>query len=268
MTAQVSSADARGAAASAGLGSLAGFGSLFRRELHEWRRARRTWIVPIVTTLFMLGSSVNGWLQANFRPTDGSEGIANPILDPMSNFVGAVGTQIFSLAAIFAVASLLVAERESGTLAWTASKPVSRSAIWLAKFTSSSVVLWVLAGMIPLAITIALLVVLYGPLPLTAVAAAALGIGMSVVLYVAVTLAAATVVTNQAGVAAIGIAVVFLPQLMGLFVPAEFLPGSILQWALMAANGSPPGIVTPLVWGITVAALIAFSIYRMERLEL
>lgn len=268
MTAQVSAPQTTAAAATPSIGPLAGFGALFRRELSEWRRARRTWVVPIVSALFMMGASVNAWLQANFRPTDGSGGIPNPVLDPMSNLVGAVSTQIFALAAIFAVMGLLVVERESGTLGWTASKPVSRAAIWLAKFSSSSLILWIVAGLLPLAATVSLLIALYGPLSPVAIVMVALGVGMSVALYVAVALAASTVVTNQAAVAAIAIGVMFLPQLLGLFVPAEFLPGSVLQWSLMTAAGGSPAVVTPLAWLVSLAALIAFAMWRMERLEL
>lgn len=110
--------------------------------------------------------ALNSWLQANVRPADPSQGVQDPIVDPTMNLVGVVSSQVFAVAAIFAVMSLIVAERESRTLAWTASKPVSRSAIWLAKFAVSAVVLWVAAGLIPLAATVALVLALYGPLPL------------------------------------------------------------------------------------------------------
>jgi hypothetical protein len=48
----------------------------------------------------------------------------------------------------------------------------------------------------------------------------------------------------------------------------EFLPQSILQWSLMTAVGEPASIVTLVAWAVTVVALVAFSIRRMERLEL
>ena len=50
-------------------------------------------------------------------------------------------SQIFVVAAIFAVASLIVHERDTGTLAWVASKPVSRGSIWLSKWISSTAIL-------------------------------------------------------------------------------------------------------------------------------
>ena len=256
------------AGGTAGLGLLPGFGGLLRKELTEWRRGRRTWVVFLVSALFMTLSVLNSWLQANVLPADGSEGVPNPIVDPMLNLVGAVSSQIFAVAAIFAVMGLLVAERESGTLAWTASKPVSRSAIWLAKFVSSTGVLWVVAGLIPLGATVALVVGLYGGLPVMPIIVMAIGTGLSIAFYVAVALAVSTVATSQAAVVAVAIGVMFLPQLLGLFVPPQFMPTSILQWSLMVAAGESAGFITFLSWAVTVVVLGAFSLHRIERLEL
>jgi hypothetical protein len=81
---------------------------------------------------------------------------------PLDNLLAAVSSQIFVVAAIFAVASLLVRERESGTLAWVASKPVSRTSIWLAKWVSASGILAVVAVIVPLALTVVAITGLYG----------------------------------------------------------------------------------------------------------
>jgi ABC-type transport system involved in multi-copper enzyme maturation permease subunit len=249
------------------IGALPGFGGLFRKELKEWRRARRTWVVMVITALFMTLAALNAWLQS-VLPADVTEDAAAPIFDPMANLIGSVGSQIFAVAAIFAVMGLIVAERESGILAWTASKPVSRSGIWLAKFGSSIGILWIVAGIIPLAATVALIFTLYGPVAFAPVAVMAIGTGLSIGFYVAVSLAASTVVTSQAAVAGIALGAMFLPQLFGIVVPAEFLPTSILPWTIAAATEGVPTLVTPLVWFVTIVVLVAFSLRRMERMEL
>ena len=56
-----------------------------------------------------------------------------PSLDPATNFLLAISTQFFIFVAIFAVMGLLIVERDRGTLAWVASKPMSRGAIWQSK---------------------------------------------------------------------------------------------------------------------------------------
>jgi ABC-type transport system involved in multi-copper enzyme maturation permease subunit len=266
MTATPSVAESATATASAGF--LPGFGGLLRRELTEWRRARRTWIVFGISAGFMTLTALNSWLQA-VLPEEATEGTAGPILDPFMNLLSGVSSQIFVVAAIFAVMALITAERDSGTLAWTASKPVSRSAIWLSKLVASAAVLWVVAAIIPLAGTAALVLALYGPLSILPVVIVAIGMGMAIVLYVSVALAASTVVTSQAAVAAIAIGFIFLPQLIGVVVPGtELLPQSILQWSILTAAGESAGVVTLISWVATIAALVAFSTRRMERLEL
>jgi ABC-type transport system involved in multi-copper enzyme maturation permease subunit len=268
MTATVSTVrtDVAGRTASAGM--LAGFGGLFRKELMEWRRARRTWIVLLVSGAFMTLSALNSWLQS-VLPADVTEGAPAPIFDPMANLGQGVASQIFVVAAIFAVMALITAERESGTLAWTASKPVSRSAIWLSKLVASSAVLWVVAAIVPLVATVALVLAIYGPLPVMPLVIIAVGMGMATALYIAVALAASTVVTSQAAVAGIAIGFMFLPQLLGLVVPSiELMPQSILVWSIMTAVGEPAGFLTVVSWAVTVAALVAFSFRRMERMEL
>lgn len=262
----IASTSAKAGASSVGF--LPGFGGLFRKETTEWRRGRRTWIVFLISAAFMTLTALNTWLMANL-PEDATEGAPAPVLDPFMNLVTGVSSQIFVIAAIFAVMALITAERESGTLAWTASKPVSRSAIWVSKFAASSAVLWVAAAILPLAATVALVLVLYGPLPVLPVVILAIGMGMAIVLYVGVALAASTIVTSQAAVAGIAIGFVFLPQFLGLIVPnMEFLPQSILQWSMVTAAGESAGFVTVVSWAVTVAALVAFSLRRMERMEL
>ena len=250
------------------VGLFPGFGGLLRKELTEWRRARRTWIVFLVSAAFMTLTALNTWLQTAL-PDEVTEGAPPAVLDPFMNLVAGVSSQIFVVAAIFAVMALITAERDAGTLGWTASKPVSRSAIWLSKLVASGTVLWLVAAIIPLVATVALVTALYGPLPVVPVVILAIGMGMAILLYVTVALAASTVVGSQAAVAAIAIGFIFLPQFIGLVVPSmELLPQSILQWSMLTAAGEPAGFVTIVAWAVTVAALVAFSFRRMERMEL
>lgn len=255
-------------AASSTVGVLPGFGALVRRELMEWRRARRSWIVFLVSALFLTLASLNNWL-ISVLPSDVTEGAEPPILDPLMNLLSPISTHVFVIVAVFAIIALITAERESGTLAWTASKPVSRSAIWLAKFVSASVVMFILAGALPLAATVAVVVVLYGAVPVTTVAAVAIGMAMIIVLYVAVALAASTAVTSQAAVAAITLAVLWFAPMLGAFLPdPTIMPWAILDWSVRLGAGQPVGFVAPISWAVTVVALTAISLRRMERMEL
>jgi ABC-type transport system involved in multi-copper enzyme maturation permease subunit len=269
MTASITTPAAVGAANTTGIGRLPGFGGLLRKEIAEWRHAKRGWVVLVVSGLFMTLTSLNAWLQANVLPEDVTEAVPDPIVDPLINVLISVQSQIFLVVAAFAVMSLIVAERESGTLAWTASKPVSRTAILLAKFASASGILWLLAGLVPLAATVAMVAALYGGVPILPILVVAMGMGMGITFFVALGLATATVWSTQAAVAGIGVAVMFVPELLGAVIPvAEYLPTSIVKWSIMSAVGEPAGFVTVISWAVATVALVAFAARRMERMEL
>lgn len=247
---------------------FAGLGALGAKERIEWRRGRRAWVVLLVSGLFMTLSAMNGWIVASLAPLQ-PEPVPIPSQDPLLNLAAAVSSQIFVIVAVFATMSLIVLERESGTLSWTASKPVSRGAIWLSKWLTASGILWVLGGLVPLAASLGVVAALYGPPPFAAAGIMAIGIGMMLALVVAISLAAATLLRSQAAVAAVTFAAIFLPEIVGGIVPIkEYFPTTILQWSLVTSVGQPAGIATPIAWALGTLALVAFSVRRMERIEL
>lgn len=253
---------------------LAGIGPLFRKELREWAHSKRPWVILAVTTAFMTltaaNAAINTWITANVP--DATVSGAAISLDPMTNFLAAVSTQIFVIVAIFAAMSLLVGERDRGTLSWVASKPVSRSAIWLSKWGAAAIVVSIVAGIIPMAATFGLVIVLYGSAGVGAFAFAFASVGVvaSIAFMIAVVLAVSVVVPSQAAVAAIGFGVFFVPQILVSLVPVDvspFLPTSIMGWAMGLVVGSDTGFVTPIAWAVSVVALAGFASWRMERLE-
>ena len=226
-------------------------------------------MVFLVSALFMALGSLNAWL-ISILPADITEEAEPPSLDPLVNLIGPVSTHIFVIVAIFAVMALIVAERESGTLAWTASKPVSRSAIWLAKFASASGMLWIVAGILPLLATVAVVVVLYGSVPATTVAAVALGMAMIIALYVALGTGRLHggdqpggggrdhACGDRAGADGRGDAAGSDPH-------ADVDPRLVGEARGRRAGRDPRPVIS---WALTVGALIAFSLRRMERMEL
>jgi ABC-type transport system involved in multi-copper enzyme maturation permease subunit len=267
MTASISNArpDA-GAVAAARV--LPGIRALLRKELTEWRRARRTWVILAASALFLLLGSVNSWLVRQF-PADASDSKPLPSVEPLSNLAGPISTHVFVVIAIFAVMALMSVERESGTLAWTASKPVSRRAIWLSKFLSATGVLWVIAGVVPLATSVALVAVLYGMVPPAAVLGIVLGMGMVIALFVAIALAASTLVMSQAAVAGITFTVMAVAPMLAQALPdPTVMPTAILVWAIKLGAGESVNQLSLIGWAVTMVALVGFSLRRMDRLEL
>jgi ABC-2 type transport system permease protein len=255
-------------------GRSAGLGPLVRKDATEWIRGHRAWIVFIVTTLWTVFAAANAWIIVQARdllPADVEPEALPASLAPLDNLMAGFGAQIFVLAAIFAVASLIVRERESGTLSWVASKPVSRESIWLAKWISSSAFLVVAAVLAPLAVTVAAVTLMYGMPDLGPVVVIAAGGAAAVVFYAALGLAAGTIVPGQPAIVAIGLgAFALVPALLGLipFDLAPYLPMSIFGWSIGFAMGGDVGWVTPVAWAIGTAAVVGLGIRRMNRIEL
>ena len=254
---------------------LTGVRALVRKDIGEWTHGARALVVLGVTSLFMTlaaaNSFINSWAIANV-PAAVEPGASKAIsLAPLDNVFTAVGSQIFIFAAIFAAMSLLVRERETGTLAWVASKPVSRSAIWVSKWVSASLVLFIVAGLVPLALTAGVATILYGLPSLVAVAMAAIGMGAVIALFVAVALAASTLVASQPAVAGITFGALVLPTILTAILPfqiAPFLPTSILSWTMGLSAGADVGFITPISWVVGMVALGVVSARQIGKLEL
>ena len=250
-----------------------GYRALVRKDLAAWRHGIRIWVILAISTLFMTLSAANAAINAFIadRLPAGALPPEAMSMDPVTNLAVAVGAQIFVLAAIFASIGVLTGERERGTLSWVASKPVSRGAIWLSSWTVSSIVVAITAAILPLVATVGVVIALYGVVPPIVVAGVAIGMIATIILFMAVGLAASTLTTNQAAVAAIGFAVMFVPQILGGLLPVDitpFLPTSIFHWTMLVVGGQEAGFVTPIAWAIGVTALAAGAIAKMDRLEL
>ena len=253
---------------------LLGLGNLVRKDLAEWLHGKRPWIVLAVTTsvfaLTAANARITEWAARSF-PADPGDGPAKVLsVLPLDNILVAIGTQFIVLAAIFATMSLLIAERDSGTLAWTISKPVSRTSVLVSKWLTSTLILWVTAVIIPLALTTVLVTVLYGLPDLTAVMALGASLITVPALFVGIALAAATIVPSQAAVAAIGVTLLAVPPIVGGILPSltPFFPTSIFDWSVQASTGGPASLVTPVAWLAGLAALFVLARRRLNAMDL
>lgn len=256
----------------AGSATLLGLGPLVRKDVREWLRGKRAWITAVVLTPMLALTAANGainhWVIANFPREDGMQ--IKPIsLVPLDNFLAAIGTQFIIVAAIFATMSLIATERESGTLAWTASKPVSRLSIWLSKWITASAMLSVVAVLIPTAATTAVVVVLYGALDPWIVLITILALETAILLFAAIGLAAGVYLRSQAAVAAIGLAVLLVPSIIGGIwtQAADVLPTSMFAWVLQVGTGQGGSPVTPVAWLVSIGLIVALAARRMRRME-
>jgi ABC-type transport system involved in multi-copper enzyme maturation permease subunit len=257
-----------------GAGRLLGLRNLVRKDGLDWRHGKRTWIVALATTaVVVLGAAnaaINQWVLSSF-PAEAGDSPADVFsVLPMDNLLAGIATQFGVLAVIFATMSLLITERDSGTLAWTISKPVSRTSVLVSKWLTATVVLWVAAFVIPIAVTAGLVTFLYGTPDVPVVIALVLGVVAVPAMFVGITLVASTFVSNQAAVGAIGLLLFILPSIVGGIVPAAtpFFPTSIFGWVVDVSTGGPISLVTPAAWAIGMAVLFVLGRRRLADMDL
>lgn len=242
---------------------LHGFRPFFRKELSEWWHRR----AALITFLVVSGLGIVGTLASRIDETAG--GVPTPgMLDPTANVLGAQFNQWILFAAIFASIGMLISERASGTLAWTLSKPVSRTSVLLAKWVAAVVMMGIFAVILPLAVSVGIATWSYGAVPdLGTVARFGLVLLGLPAFFVALNLAVATRIDSQAAVAAIAFAVVATPYLIGGFVPGvvELWPTTIAEMAAPFATGEPANLPTVASWAITLVAIGVVGLLFINR---
>ena len=117
---------------------LLGLGNLVRKDVADWLHSRRPWVVLVVTTsVFALAAAnarITEWAIRSL-PADPGTGRPRSCRCCRSTTSCSRSARNSSCSrSIFATMSLLVAERDSGTLAWTISKPVSRTSVLVSKW--------------------------------------------------------------------------------------------------------------------------------------
>jgi ABC-2 type transport system permease protein len=257
---------------------LLGFGTFLRKELTEWVRGRRALVIGAVATAFSALAALSAWLQANFGDLELSVGGRAPdaarvySTDPTVTTMAMFSTPIITVMAIFAGMSLLATERESGTLAWALTKPVSRSSIFLAKWTAALLAFGLAAIAIPVVVAAAASTIAYGTAPDLMLVAKVTGLWLAVpALFIGFTLFAGVLISSHAGVAGVGLLFMLTPALFGSLIPApvlEALPVGIGNWVIGFAAGESVPLSTPIGWLVAMVVFLAGGIGLFRRQEL
>jgi ABC-type transport system involved in multi-copper enzyme maturation permease subunit len=249
-----------------------GFWPFFRKELTEWRRSRRAMIVALVTSFLATGMTITPWLRATFPAAPGEAGPAGPLtLDPTLNLIGANWNQWLTYISIFVAMGLMAGERDRGTLAWSLSKPLSRTALLLAKWSAGTLVYSLVGLWLPMAVSVTVATLAYGALPdMGVIGTLSLLLVAVPAFYIALSIALGTRIPSQPGVAGIAIGASFLPMFVAIVSSglALALPTGIGDWAVAAAVGVPVDLAAPTGWLVGMVALAAAAHYSFSRAEL
>lgn len=256
-----------------GSGWRLGFNTLFKKEIEEWLEARR-WFVQTVLWLVVL----NGFLAMvlfvlpNIVTPDGGVPIENPVVEGLIGFFG-IGGLALSIGIIILTQNEIIGEKQSGTAEWVLSKPVSRSAFFLAKLFANT--LGMLVIMIGLQSVIA-----YGQVTLMEPGAISspdflAGMGMlalQVFFYLSLTLMMGVISENREMVLGVSLGML----LIGL-VARNFLgPVTLLTPWLLSDLAGPVAMTEPLMpemWlpiistAVLSLVFIAVALWRFEKHE-
>ena len=265
MTASVDTRPLTGSLDAGGASLLLGIGPVVRKEIHEWFASRRAAILLAISSLMMVLLTLNARL-ALWSASAGHVTLpANISVDPTINVLAKWPQWYFFFAIVF-TASLVVSEREHGTLDWSLSKPLSRTALLLGKWVAAVAMLIAFGLVVPMALSTAVAVVAYGMPDLGAIAVATVLLATVPVFFAALTIALGAVLPSQVAVAGIAFAVAVAPGLIGTFLPdvAAALPPSSGPWAVAVALGAPAGPWTPIGWfvGCAVVGILGIAAFR------
>lgn len=253
-------------------GALVGFAAFFRKELQWWWSGRAAIVVFAIATLLGGLSVLGDRLTLTIATAQGQPIPAGAItLDPTLNVLNAQWDQWLVFITIFVSMGLLTTERASGTLAWSLSKPLSRTSLLLAKWSAALSMLWIFGIALPMAVGTALAPFAYGGLPDVGRVATLAVLMLSLpAFFLAITLCLATWIRSQAGIAGIAFAVAAVPLVVGMFLPsvAQLWPSSIGGWSTALAGGNAVTLGPPVAWlaGMIVLAVVARGAFAREDL--
>lgn len=248
---------------------LLGLGPFIRKELFEWLRSWRAMILLGITTMMMVLNTLSARLGEVSAHSVGVPVPAGLSFDPTMNVLVKWPQWVFFFAIVFS-ANLYIVERDRGTLAWTLSKPISRTALLVGKWTAAMGVFTVFGIVLPMAASVVAADVAYGMPDLGAVAVATVLLTATPAFFLALTLALATVLPSQPPVAGIAVGVAIAPGILASFLPgiADWFPSTMGPWAVEVATGHPAPVITPIAWVVATVVVAAFGITRLRSADL
>jgi ABC-type transport system involved in multi-copper enzyme maturation permease subunit len=248
---------------------LLGMGPFIRKELSEWLRSWRAVILLGITSAMMVLNTLSARLADLSAQGAGVPVPSALSFDPTANVLVKWPQWVFFFAIVFS-ANLFIVERDRGTLAWSLSKPLSRTALLVGKWTAAMVIVTAFGIVLPMAAAVGAAVVAYGMPDLGTVALATVLLTATPAFFFALTLALATVLPSQPPVAGIAVGVAIAPGILGSFLPgiADWLPPTMAPWAVAVAMGQPVPAVTPIAWAVATVAAAVFGIAKLRRVDL
>lgn len=248
-------------------GIFLGFRTAFGKELAEWLHGPKVFIVAGLSVAIAIFTTILTRIeQATTDPGEFLDLSTDPTVNALIGFSG----QIVGMVAIIATMTIISVERDRGTLAWSLTNPVSPTSILAAKFAASMLVFSLAAVALPIAVAVVVATITYGGIPDPATIAVFSVLFLAVpAFFLALTIGLGAGIRSTAGIAAVALAVLFVPQMLGGMVPhlTELSPTSIGQWAQAVVMGEPAPLSIPVSWAISMVAIVVGAKLVFDRQE-
>lgn len=251
------------------------FATLLRKEMREQRRTYRLWILIGVLVV----SGMISPLLAKYTPLllSAIPGVppqlaaiipAPTILDSFNQYIKNV-TQFGVIVVIVLTMGVMAQEVERGTAAMLLTKPVSRSAVILAKWAAGSIAILFAVALAALGFAFYTLV-LFEPFSLTNFLVLNGLIIVFLVFYLSLALLASSLARTQAIAAAIAFGGLVLVLIVdALPVVGDNLPGQLMTWAGSLYTAAPHPAWSALATCLVIIALfLGVAIFRFSRQEI
>ena len=247
-----------------------GFNNLFRNE-NSLRWGRNRWVLSALIWLVILNGFV--FLVAYGEADSGRLTPAEIAAECTAIFM-TFSTIAAAVGVVTGVQGAIIREKQLGTAAWVLSKPVSRSALVLAKMLSYSIAFLILPLLLTSLAFYSQSQMLWGQTPaLPGFLAGWLVMALHTLFYVAFTIMLGTLFNSRGPVSAIGLGFLFGGQIFPNFLPAwatMIFPWKLSELAPALALGQtlPPGWLIPVIaTAVWTVAFVVIALWRFEREE-
>jgi ABC-2 type transport system permease protein len=248
-----------------------GFLNMLSKEHGVWWRTRR-WAVHLVLWMVLL----NGFLLlVNFGEGGPNSDFRSPgnLREIMEVFFRACSL-FASIGVITITQSVMVSEKQLGTMAWLLTKPISRPSVVLSKMLESSYVVLFLMVVIPAVLVCVQTRLVWGSWPLFPGFWIGLGlIALSHVFYVVFTIMLGTIFQTRGPVSGCAFGFLFAGMVLPNWLPQWFVGAT--PWALHPiASAFGTGQKVPDLWygpvlatAVLILICVGVSLWRFAREE-
>ena len=242
-----------------------GFGVFLAKELREIVRTWRIWVLPSI----MVFIGLLGPVTAEITPaliesvTQAQQEITIEIPDPTTAWAYAEWvdslTQIALIAIIISMAGMVAAERKSGTAVLVLTKPVSRTAMVVAKVLASILLLAVSLVMGAVVCWATTQVFFENELFAEFVQATALWFVLALV-FVTLMALLSTAIKSQAGAAGAGLGVYVAMAILSAWGPGrDFSPAGLLGVGNRLLTGEETAVMWPVSTSLAAAVVLTLG---------